>query len=410
MFLVLMTASTYFYFHWQYFSLVSELKKVPRQHIGLILLSYVGNYLYFIFCSVLEFPLVINWFFFAFLLFFETLLYTKGNSRYSRFCTLMGIIYGLAVNIFCRSIVAILMNQPLQNFDNRTTSVENLKGIPVMFGFLIAGIVMMVMRRSILLERLRLILAHPNHQSFLMQIMTGMFFYLFLNLLLYATPSNSLLLKIWSIKSCFFSVVGFYIAIRYTRRICELDDYREKNRKIQQQLERQRLEEEWLQQKTVLDSMTGLYNRRHAEETLNYLMKQPSNFVLCFLDMDGLKVVNDQYGHDHGDQYILAVTEQIRSACRSSKDLLFRYGGDEFLIIFEGVTVQTAEERAKSINTKLCSLREEKNFPYSLSLSYGVVKSDEYSDWRELIHAADKKMYMQKQKKEKARSDYQIVQ
>ncbi len=147
--------------------------------------------------------------------------------------------------------------------------------------------------------------------------------------------------------------------------------------------------------------MTGLYNRHHAEVTIACLMEQKKYFVLCFLDMDGLKLVNDQYGHDEGDRYILAVTEQIHSACRSNEDLLFRYGGDEFLIIFEGIAVQTAEERAQTINAKLCSLNEEGAFPYPLSLSYGVVESTSYSDWRELINFADQKMYAQKQKKAK---------
>lgn len=410
MFLLLMTALTYFYFHWQYFSLAADLKKLPRQRIGLIFLSFIVNYLYFVVCSLMEFPLIINWIFFAFLLFFETLLLNERDNRCARFSTLMGIIYGLSVNIFCRSVIAIVMNQPLQSFDNHTRSVENLKGIPVLLGFFLVGIVMRSMRNSALLERLRLIVAHPDHQSFLLQIMTGLFFYLFLNLLLYATPENNLLLKIWSIKSCLFSVVGFYIAIWYTRRICELDDYQNKNREIKQQLERQRLEEERLRQKTVLDAMTGLYNRHHAEETIACLMEQKKNFVLCFLDMDGLKLVNDQYGHDEGDRYILTVTEQIRSACRSSEDLLFRYGGDEFLILFEGIAVKKAEARAQSINAKLCSLTEEGAFPYLLSLSYGVVESTSYSDWRKLINFADQKMYAQKQKKRKARSECPTIQ
>ena len=72
-----------------------------------------------------------------------------------------------------------------------------------------------VYKRQVFIERLRLILSHPQHHAFLLEMMAGLFFYLFLNLLLYSTPLNDLLLKVWSIKSCLFSVIGFYIAVRY---------------------------------------------------------------------------------------------------------------------------------------------------------------------------------------------------
>lgn len=401
--LLLLTALTYFYFHWQYFFLAAELRKMTRRRFGMVLLSFILNYLFFVICSVLEFPLIINWFLFAFFLFFETLLYDQGDKRCAYFSSLLGILYGLSVNIFCRSVIAIGLNQPLQNFDNHTSSVGNLKGVPVLLGFLLAGMVFLIMRHPVVMERLRLILVHPGHQSFLLEIMTGLLFYLFLNLLLYAAPFNDLLLKMWSIKSCIFSVVGIYIAIRYTRRICELDDYREKNRQMEQQLEEQRQEEELLRLQTTIDPMTGFYNRHYAEEKIAFLMEHKADFILCFLDLDGLKRVNDQYGHEEGDRYILTVTEQIRNVCRSGRDLLFRYGGDEFLLLFEKVTRGKAEERIEQLNERLCSISRQNGFSYPLSLSYGVVEGTAYTDWKELIRAADRKMYIQKQEKKMAR-------
>lgn len=403
MLLLLLTALTYYYFHWQYFLLAAELRKMPRRRTGMVLLSFVVNYLFFVICSVMEFPLIINWFLFSFLLFFETLFYNQGDRRCAYFSSLLGIIYGLSVNIFCRSIIAMGMNQPLQNFDNHTTSVGNLKGIPVLLGFLLAGLVFWIMRRQVLMERLCLILRHPGHQSFLLEIMTGLLLYLYLNLLLYAAPSNNLLLKIWSIKSCIFSVVGLYIAIRYTGRICELNDYREKNRQMERQLEEQRQEERHLRLQTTLDPMTGLYNRHYAEEKIASMMEQSVGFILCFLDLDGLKMVNDRYGHEEGDRYILTVTEQIRDVCGSSRDLLFRYGGDEFLLLFEKVTRDMAKERIKLLNERLSSIKSLDAFPYPLSLSYGVADSTSYTDWKEMIRAADRDMYIQKQEKKIAR-------
>lgn len=400
MLLILLTAAAYFYFHSQYFLLLTDIGEIPRLRRGIVYLGFIVNYAYFIACSLLELSLIFNWLFFAFLLFLETLLYNKGNKIGSMFSTLLGIICGLAVNIFCRSVIAILLNLPLQNFDNRTRDIGNLKGFPVMLGFVLAGAAMRIIRRPVLIGRIRLILKHRQNLSFILEMMAGLFFYLFLNLLLYSTPLNDLLLKLWSIKSCLFCVVGFYIAIRYTWRICVLDDYREKNRQIERQLEEQKREEEYLRHQAFLDTLTGLYNRQCAEETLASLMDQKSGFSLCFLDLDGLKNVNDRYGHEEGDRYIRAAAEEVRRACRSGMDSLYRYGGDEFLALFVGMGAAAAEQRVDLINERLQKSASAGEYPYTLSLSYGVVESTEFTDWKELIKTADGKMYEQKRRKQ----------
>ncbi len=400
MLLLLLTAAAYFYFHWQYLALVKKLKNQPHRRVWLILLSFIINYLFFIFCSVLEFPLVLNWFLFAFLLFGETLLFGCGDQRCALFGTLLCILYGLSATIFCRSIAAIVMNQPLQNFDNHTTSAANMKGIPVLLGFLLAGIILKFMERESIVERIRLILRYPKQQSFLLEMMGGLFFYLFINLLLYSTPLNDLLLKVWSLKSCLFCIISFYIAVRYTKRVCELSDYREKNRWMEQELEKRKLEEDQLRQQASLDVLTGLQNRQAAEEALAFMVQQQISFTLCFIDLDGLKNVNDRYGHEEGDRYIMTAAEQIHRACRSSGDRVFRYGGDEFLILFIELAANAAEKRAETINENFRFLE---GFSYPLSVSYGVTQNTTESDWRKLITEADHAMYEQKRQKQMAR-------
>lgn len=400
-----LTAATYFYFNWQYFSLVRKLGQISNKRLWLILLSFVTNYVYFYICSVLEFPLVINWFFFAFLLFLESFIYNKGNGRYALFSTLVGIIYGLAVNIVCRSVIAIALNEPLVFFDNHTTSAENLKGFPVCLGFLLAGGIMWYLKRSAHLHGLLVILEYPKHQTFLLEMMAGLFFYLFLNLLLYSTPLNDLLLKLWSIKSCLFSMTGLYIAARYTYRVCVLYDYREKNSHIEQELEERRQEEQELFLRASCDVLTGFYNRSYAEETMAAMQRENTGFILCFIDLDGLKYVNDHFGHEEGDRYLRMVAEQIRRGCRSGRDFLCRYGGDEFLVLFTETDVDEARERVRLVNDRLHALKKDSSFPYALSFSYGIVQSPEFNDWRAMIRSADEQMYEQKLNKKTVRGD-----
>lgn len=398
---LLLTATAYLYFHGRYFRLAKGLGQNSCMSSWFVLLSFVVNYGFFYVCSVLEFSLVINWLFFAVLLLFETAMFNRGEWRNALFVTSLGIICGLAVNIFCRSVIAILIQQPLQNFDNRISSVGNLKSIPIFWGFLLAGVILHVFSRPVFQKRLNLILSYPQHQTFLMEMMIGLFFYLFLNLLLYSTPNNSLLLKIWSIKSSLFCATGFYIAIWYTRRICELSDYREENRRILEELEEKKREEELLRQEVIRDMLTGLYNRQYAEETIASMMEQNISFTLCFLDLDGLKNVNDQFGHLAGDRYLNIVVGQLCRACRDKEDLLFRYGGDEFLVLFRNMDAKTAEERMENVNEKLHAMSEEE-FP--LSISFGVAESASHSDWKALVQEADRKMYRQKQSRWAERS------
>ena len=166
--------------------------------------------------------------------------------------------------------------------------------------------------------------------------------------------------------------------------------------RIQRELEEKQKEEERLRQQAIHDMLTGLYNRQYAEEKIASLMEQKVRFIICFLDLDGLKTVNDRYGHEAGDWYIQTAVEQVRHVCRNREDILFRYGGDEFLVLFQGMTVKTAEERMKALNDNLGNLKEER---FSMSVSYGVAESTVYPGWKELIRDADRKMYEQKQDK-----------
>lgn len=403
---ILLSAAAYFYFNWRYFLLVFEQKQMPDMRVRFVVVCFVVNFLSFMLFGRLEQHLIVNWLLFAVLLFVETLFYEGRDGRCALFNTLIGIIWGLSINIFCRSAISILIRQPLQSFDNNISDAGNLKALPVILGFLIAGIAMQYFCRPAYLEHLRLILRHPVHQAFLLEVMMGLFCYLFLNLLLYSTPLNDILLKVWSIKSCLFCVVGFSIAARYTWRICELADYRNKNRQMEQKLKMRQEEEELLRRRAICDTLTGLYNRAHAQEILADMMAHGIPFVLCFADMDGLKEVNDRYGHTEGDRYIIAVAKKLRHICRRDADMLFRYGGDEFLILFMTLPVDAVESRMEQVNADFLADLEDQEagcLSFPLSVSYGIVDSRDFTDPDELLHAADSQMYAQKLEKKKAR-------
>ncbi|WP_028829090.1 sensor domain-containing diguanylate cyclase [Proteocatella sphenisci] len=151
------------------------------------------------------------------------------------------------------------------------------------------------------------------------------------------------------------------------------------------------------------DVMTGAYNRRAGFEKLAQLYKKMSKndgqISVCFIDINGLKEVNDALGHEAGDELILSVVNGIEKNIRNN-DFVARLGGDEFLIIFEGLDEDQSEEIWNRIIKEYKNVNETENRNYLISASHGIetfrFDSNEYID--AIVNNADEKMYNEKRK------------
>lgn len=142
------------------------------------------------------------------------------------------------------------------------------------------------------------------------------------------------------------------------------------------------------------DSMTGLYNRRYFVEERQRLDVR-RNYPLCILccDINGLKMVNDVFGHDVGDALIISIAQSLGQVCRD-EDVLARSGGDEFIIAMPCIT----EEEAQEIVARLRQIFSQVNIrgiEVSASLGYGI-KYNKEKALDEVIRQADKMMYSSK--------------
>lgn len=152
------------------------------------------------------------------------------------------------------------------------------------------------------------------------------------------------------------------------------------------------------------DEMTGLYNRRGflnlAKQSLNLARKRGKDGLLFFADMDGLKKINDQYGHDEGDIAIKAMGDILVKTFRSA-DIVSRLGGDEFTIF----TADTNMELLPTIKGRLQKYTDEYNSQsgkaYQLSITIGAVpfRSDDETTLENLISLADSILYEEKKRK-----------
>lgn len=148
------------------------------------------------------------------------------------------------------------------------------------------------------------------------------------------------------------------------------------------------------------DVLTGLYNRRAGmsllEKSCRDMMREHQPVTVCFVDVDGLKQVNDCLGHEKGDELLVCVAHALRQSIRQ-QDFVTRLGGDEFLIVFLRTEATAAEAAWQRVLAAFARLNEGDR-PYLVSASHGVsvIHPDVKPVIDEVINAADKKMYLEK--------------
>ena len=155
-----------------------------------------------------------------------------------------------------------------------------------------------------------------------------------------------------------------------------------------------------------IDSLTGVYNRLHFKETLEngwHLYKRLDiTLSLIMTDIDFFKNYNDTYGHVAGDECLKIFSDIMNEAVSRKTDTVFRYGGEEFIIIL----LDTGLEGASVVAEKIMEILAERKIRNSgssvseyLTASIGIVSTDkvEYESSDEMIIDVDKKLYLAKE-------------
>ena len=154
-----------------------------------------------------------------------------------------------------------------------------------------------------------------------------------------------------------------------------------------------------LEDKAFRDPLCGCFNRHYLELKHAKFFQNteapadilPLSFIMC--DIDGLKKVNDSFGHEVGNEYILLCHDTMKSAIRHD-DWIFRLGGDEFLIMLPNTNNQVATTIVATIEEKMQQVQ--KNYPTSISIGTSTAESHPIN-YVQCIHQADDAMYKKKQ-------------
>jgi diguanylate cyclase (GGDEF)-like protein len=166
----------------------------------------------------------------------------------------------------------------------------------------------------------------------------------------------------------------------------------------------QRAAAERLRDLSSTDELTGLLNRRgflaHANARVATLRRTKATLALLFADVNGLKRINDELGHEQGDQVIKDAAAVLRTVFREG-DVLARLGGDEFVALLPNFSHAAREPLVERLATAIRAHIEREPRPFRLSISAGVT----FMDWEsgqsldELLAAADQAMYTRKRER-----------
>lgn len=153
--------------------------------------------------------------------------------------------------------------------------------------------------------------------------------------------------------------------------------------------------------KSFTDELTGLINRRglmkFGTESIELSLNLEKDGMVLFCDMDHLKLINDNYGHEYGDKAIQAQALILQRTFRVN-DMISRLAGDEFVIVAPGLSVDKIDDVKRRLDKCSAEIKDELKLPFDVSISIGGVPySDKNRDLEKLIKAADVEQYKEKE-------------
>lgn len=179
------------------------------------------------------------------------------------------------------------------------------------------------------------------------------------------------------------------------------DDLRLANAQLAARLSEIQLLQEQLREQAIRDPLTGLYNRRYMQETFSVALARAERFSepigVLMMDVDHFKAFNDLHGHKAGDLVLEALGRLLRATSRQM-DIACRYGGEEFVLLLPGATLDLAAQRAEAWRASFAAERlDDSGTPLQATLSVGVAAYPNHGQGVDaLLRAADAALYRAK--------------
>ncbi len=203
--------------------------------------------------------------------------------------------------------------------------------------------------------------------------------------------------------SGFIALIGYILTISYSYIFAKLKLHVVNFHAINDKLKSEQKEVEDIVLRSTEDAMSGFKIREIAEQTIEQHLLNKLSFFVIFIDMDGLKKVNDVHGHSEGDFYIKSVTDILGDVFEG--DVISRIGGDEFLIVGDCDDAFMATKKSIQTFERVEDIKHVLKKSYDTSISYGIVNVSKNSQEsvQSIIKQADERMYSFKKSRQRAR-------
>ncbi|MEZ4287898.1 MAG: GGDEF domain-containing protein [Polyangiales bacterium] len=149
----------------------------------------------------------------------------------------------------------------------------------------------------------------------------------------------------------------------------------------------------------LTDGLTGLYNRRHTQDRLEQEVSRAkrngTGLCVALCDVDHFKAINDEFGHNAGDRVLKEISKTLLQYVRTN-DVVGRWGGEEFLVIFSEIKLSAARIVAERLRTALENTPQVEGGPQKFTASIGLATIDDGLDAAMLIERADQALYRAK--------------
>ena len=251
-------------------------------------------------------------------------------------------------------------------------------------------------------KQLDLMIADKKNMKFAIGVLATIYIYMFVNTFsLYARIQTNMLTML-NLKVGICAILGFLLALTYCYLFTKLKAYELQYDELLECVKLEQHQVKGLENVAGIDEFTGLKTREVIEQMLTLYVSQHKVFYVVFIDIDGLKRTNDNYGHEEGDFYIKKVAKTLIETY--PLDEIARIGGDEFLIL--GLDVDQSIQKTHLCREKVVQIQERYQKEYPTSISYGIEQVDKDNGFtaQELMQKADEKMYEFKRLKKRERT------
>ncbi len=293
----------------------------------------------------------------------------------------------MAVNLICLAVLSLLTGQILRDvYMNHITYL-----VAIGMTLLIVNLINTMLKGRFFVEGITLLTSDEKRFNQLVSFEWFAVGYLIFDSISFAFVLPYFLLPVFLIGSSLLLMIQFVLFLVHTYRIIEKAHYEAEYYRLEEERADHVKRQMSLQKLAYIDGLTGAFTRRYAMQMLESMQEDRLDVTVAYIDVNGLKKVNDTLGHLEGDHYLKIIADNLNRELNKS-DILSRIGGDEFLIISNSTDTEAMESMLEHANEVLGTLGRE---GYRPSFSYGVVSAPHNSpfDLDALLRESDQRMY-----------------